>query len=135
MFNECTHLKADGTKCHSPAMRGTSRCFYHTRIRRRVSASNRPKDEPFGLPDITEPGMLLIALNEILQAIAAGRISARRAGALLYGIQMANRELDGVEVVFPAPIGPPLPAASAHAARQKTRKAPERCDPHPGPLQ
>jgi hypothetical protein len=93
MFRECTHIKTNGIKCHSPAMRGTSLCFYHARARRRAPASKTSKDLPFDLPDLIEPGMIEIAIHEVLSALASGRISPRRAGVLLHGLQLADQKL------------------------------------------
>jgi hypothetical protein len=142
MFRECTHIKTNGIKCHSPAMRGTSLCFYHARSRHRTPSSKVSNDLSFDLPDLTEPGMTLIAINEVIHALAAKQISGRRAGALLYGIQMAERKL----VDFPVQLllhRPPalIPVASqvditAPDPRPKGRKPhPEKHDPASNPLQ
>jgi hypothetical protein len=112
MFRECTHIKTNGIKCHSPAMRGTTLCFYHARARRRASASKIPKDLPFDLPDLIEPGMIEIALHEVLNALASGRISPRRAGVLLHGLQLAEKKFAERPLAFAAAPSSQAPSPS-----------------------
>ena len=102
MFRECSFIKTDGVKCHSPAMRGAWLCFFHARPRRRGFVAGGSVDRPFDLPNLNEPGMTPVALQEILSGLAAGRISSQRAGVLLYGLQLAAQNPPRV-AVRPAP--------------------------------
>jgi hypothetical protein len=49
----------------------------------------------------------LAALNEILDALASSRINPKRAGTLLYGLQLAAENLNGRPLFSPA-FAPPL---------------------------
>ena len=36
MYLECRHIKSNGSKCHSPAMKDKPYCYYHLRLHRIV---------------------------------------------------------------------------------------------------
>jgi hypothetical protein len=95
-YPECRHVMPSGLHCQSPAMRGSSFCYYHSRPVRPVRP-RRPSEEPIGLPFVLEASSCLEAINEVIQALAGNRISNRRAAILLHSIQM---------VKSPSPDGP-----------------------------
>lgn len=92
-FKECHHIKNDGQKCHSPAMRGTSYCYFHARDRRRQCIRKPNGDVRLDIPALKSRGGILLALNQIMNAVANGHITSRRASAMLYAVQMAQKEL------------------------------------------
>jgi hypothetical protein len=49
----CTHIKADGICCCSPALRGHSRCYFH----RKLFYRDKPRRQPT-LPPRTSSGVL-----------------------------------------------------------------------------
>jgi len=77
----CDHIKPDGHRCGSPAMRGRSRCYFHLRPR---SAALRRR---FRLPDLTNKRSLRSALNHISQGMADGSLDPLLAGRLIYAVQ------------------------------------------------
>jgi hypothetical protein len=85
---DCRHVMPSGEHCKSPAMRGTCFCYFHGRPQRPARAS-RPAETPIDVALVFEEETALQAMNEIVQALAANRISNRRAALLLYGVQMA----------------------------------------------
>ena len=83
---ECVHIKTDGIRCGSPALRGGYRCYHHaapSRLRARRATR-------FTVPEITDPVSLQAALSLIIGALANGELEARRASALLYAVQLAH---------------------------------------------
>lgn len=92
-FKECHHMKDDGQKCHSPAMRGTSYCYFHARDRRRQFRRTRNGDVRLEIPSLQTRDDIVKALDQIMHALASAQITSRRASAMLYAVQMAQKEL------------------------------------------
>jgi hypothetical protein len=97
-FRECRHIKTDGKKCHSPAMRGSAYCYFHSRPRRwppatRPSAANQP-DQLIDTSRIGTHGSIHDALTQVIGALGSSRMSPRRAAVLLYGLQVAARQIE-----------------------------------------
>jgi hypothetical protein len=100
----CRHIKSDGIVCKSPALRGKSKCYYHqprpaasdpTAERRyayRQYALRGLKPEEFQhLIALGDKDAINRALSVVIAALAADEIHPRRAGAILYALQMASR--------------------------------------------
>jgi hypothetical protein len=92
IVEECRFIKANGLKCQSPAMRGSRFCYFHGRARI-LSPRPRSRDQALKLPRLVNSASISVALNEILQALASGSIDTKRAGNLLYALQMAQQNL------------------------------------------
>jgi len=96
-FRTCDHLKADGVYCSSPALTNHRFCYFHLNIRaRRVQAAQaKLRNEPFRLhlPILDNAHAVLTAIQQVLDALADNRLSARQAAVHLYGIQMASAAL------------------------------------------
>lgn len=111
-IRECRHIMPSGLHCQSPAMRGSAFCYFHGRAPRPARPARIPESN-LEMPSIHSPGAIIGALDQIIQALAANRISARRAAVLLQGVQMA----------FGQPM-PPLPMpGDAEPMRPGDRKA------------
>ena len=86
MVPECRHIKTSGGKCGSPALRGQSFCYFHSRLKQRAA-----EPEPtFILPNLEDRGAVQLAINEVVKALAAHKLNAKRAGLLLYALQIAS---------------------------------------------
>jgi len=59
-------------------------CYFHARLSARAPMRSR-----IAMPTPLDRKGIQATLHQIIQALAAGHISARRAGVLLYGIQMS----------------------------------------------
>ena len=95
MFTECRFIKGNGLKCQSPALRGSPFCYFHARTRVVEPRRRRsPKDEPVDLPMLSDPSGILDMINKILQGVASNTMSPRRAGSLLYALQMARQNFE-----------------------------------------
>ena len=108
---QCRHLFTDGRRCGSPALRGPEGlenfCYFHHSSRRPIQAANRAgrlrraaanagSQTDFALPtpgDLADRSGIQLAIGEILRRIASNELDARRAGLLLYGLQIASRNL------------------------------------------
>jgi hypothetical protein len=98
----CRHVMPSGLTCKAPAMRGTAFCYYHGRATR-PARPVRPSEIEIELPHLIDVESCLEAINEIVQALAASRISSRRASILLYSVQMSLANLSaGAPSIAPA---------------------------------
>ena len=90
MFQECRHIKSNGVKCHSPALRGMAYCFFHAPGRRNAQGQSRAHKKPLKLPALVDRHSVQVALSQVLNAIGSSSVSLRAAGQLLYGLQTAS---------------------------------------------
>lgn len=97
MVNECRHIMPSGLHCQSPAMRGSSFCYFHARPQRPA----RPREVRIAMPDRLDGKGTQAFIHQILRALAAGHISARRAAVLLYGIQMSSGQMPQIPILEP----------------------------------
>ena len=95
----CDHLKEDGVFCDSPALRGQNFCYFHLNIRaRRMQAAQaRRRGETCRLhfPVLEDMHAVQASLTLVLDALADDRIDHKRAGLMLYTLQLASTSLMG----------------------------------------
>jgi hypothetical protein len=91
MFNECRHIMSSGAKCHAPALSGNPCCYFHTNLQHATKRRGKYDDWSIKLPPLEDNCSLQIALAEVLNGLASSRLDPRRAGLMLYGIQIAAR--------------------------------------------
>jgi hypothetical protein len=122
----CDHVFSTGRCCGSPALRDSNFCYWHHSARaRRASRPAPPPEQPTNsnllMPLVEDADSLMVALQEVMHAIANNRIDRARAGLLLYGIQtsamilprlsqqesgrlMIEVATEGEDLTLPAPI-------------------------------
>ena len=100
----CRHLMPNGRSCKSPAMRGSAYCYYHGPQVKARHAS-KPTELEFEIESITEPSDIPTIGNQILQAMAANRLSKGRAAVMLQTLQtvMASYRMASSEALDPSP--------------------------------
>jgi hypothetical protein len=93
----CRHIFTDGLRCGSFCLRGEEFCYYHHNSRRPVPIQEiqhrKLHREEFVLPNLEDRSAIQATISEVLQRIAANEIDPRRAGLLLYGLQIASLNL------------------------------------------
>lgn len=82
----CRHLMPNGCTCKSPAMRGSAYCYFHG-PQKRATRGGRPTESEIEIQAITEPSDIPLVGNQILQAMAAKRISSSRGAVMLQTLQ------------------------------------------------
>jgi hypothetical protein len=97
MINECRHIMPSGLHCQSPAMRGSSFCYFHARAQRPV----RPSEARIEMPALLDSKGKQAVVHRTLEALPAGRISTRRAAVLLYGIQISSGQKPQIPIPEP----------------------------------
>jgi hypothetical protein len=94
---QCRHIHVDGRRCGSPCLRNELFCYYHHTTRKPIApndlATRKARSVHFDLPNPDERSSIQSAIGEVLQRIAANEIDVKRAGLLLYGLQIASLNL------------------------------------------
>ena len=109
---QCRHILTDGHRCGSPALRREDFCYFHrtTRIAAPKLSRSRSRDSLdqsfLELPPPEDRAAIQFSIGEVLRHIAQSRIEPRRAGLLLYGLQIASLNLPRQTAAAQAPAGP-----------------------------
>ena len=92
---QCRHVFTDGRRCASPCLRGEDFCYYHHTTRKPVQnpRHRRSRSSTFTLPLPEDRSAIQSSIGQIIQRIASNEIDPRRAGLLLYGLQIASLNL------------------------------------------
>jgi hypothetical protein len=93
MFMACRHIKTNGLRCESPALRGGYFCYYHAKVHT-IGSEPNTKYGPIHLPTPEDPASIQLAVAKISDALLNGRIDRKNAGHLLYGLQIAAQLID-----------------------------------------
>jgi hypothetical protein len=86
---QCRHIFTAGHRCGSPALRNEHFCYYHHTTRKAAPKVRPLAPFEFELPIPEDRAAIQQALGEVLHRIATNQIDPRRAGLLLYGLQIA----------------------------------------------
>ena len=94
----CRHIHASGQRCGSPAIRGRNFCYYHGTARIGFPASERKHSSDssrtwFTFQHIDTRADIQLALFDVLSRLASNDLDTKRAGLLLYGLQIASANL------------------------------------------
>ena len=89
MCPECRHVKTNGLKCKSPALRGMPYCYYHARLHR---ASNGPRPLKFSVLETSQD--IQNALAKVLANLDPSRLTARRLELYLWALQIASQHVN-----------------------------------------
>jgi hypothetical protein len=96
----CRHIKSNGRRCGSPALKGRAWCFYHGK--RRATARGRAPNPPQPIafpPGLVDPcpqpnsPAVQAALTAVARGIAVNRIDPAHAATLLYGLQLVSANI------------------------------------------
>lgn len=93
MYKECRHIKPNGCKCKSPALKDKPYCYYHIRVHRlarNLGAVAPYEQKDMQIPFLEDRGAVQIALSEVVSALAGHRIDFKRAALIIYALQVAS---------------------------------------------
>jgi hypothetical protein len=92
---QCRHIFTDGHRCGSACLRHEEFCYYHHTTRRPVEnpRRRRSREAQFDLPLPEDRSAIQSSIGEVLRRIASNEIDSKRAGLLLYGLQIASLNL------------------------------------------
>jgi hypothetical protein len=125
MVPECRHIKTSGGKCGSPALRGKPYCYFHARLKERAARQPSPY-LAIELPPLEDRGAIQLALGEVVSALADHRIDTRRAGLLIYALQVASTNANHREEIVSS-----NPVSEVTRTEQGEEMAPEGATPAP----
>jgi hypothetical protein len=122
-YSTCRHLKANGLRCESPALKGEPLCYYHTNLHAnhpapltahkmvrdwgqaieegiRIGGEDPyqiarvyPKQNEYNFPPLEDAESIQLAASMLFHAIAQGQIHAPRARTLVQALSVANDSL------------------------------------------
>ena len=87
-FIECRHIMTNGRKCRAAALRHKPYCLHHAKLHFRTAAKRRLKESTGS--DLHDLDALCRATAKAVEALTSPMVDTRRAGLLLYGIQLAT---------------------------------------------
>ena len=90
---QCRHIFTDGHRCGSICLRGEPFCYYHHTTRKPAPRQSLGRRSSFDLPLPEDRSAIQASIGIILQKIASNDLDPRRAGLLLYGLQIASLNL------------------------------------------
>ena len=79
----CEKVREDGTVCGSPKMKGYDYCYAHDRMR-------QVRPQKLALPALEDANSIQLAIMMVQKALIDDEISEKKAGLLLYSIQIAG---------------------------------------------
>lgn len=110
MTTICRHIKINGARCGSPALRNQTFCYFHRTLAERHPLPAAPDPSPaiihpanpgrelqvappstgLDLPPLEDRESIQVAVSLIIGALARNTIDSARASTLLYGLQVAS---------------------------------------------
>ena len=95
--HSCTHIKVNGLRCGSPALRGEQFCYYHQRALRGVRTPPSSRLHPIAL--IEDPQSIQFTLMEVINAILRDTIDLKRATLILRALHIAVKNMQNPNYV------------------------------------
>jgi len=105
MPKQCRHIMTSGNKCHAIALRDKPYCYYHMNVHRIMAASRKPsksKDKDFEFPFPDSHASLQLSAFQVLSALGSSQIDLKRAGMILYCLQIVSQGLDRSSIGRPS---------------------------------
>jgi hypothetical protein len=152
---QCRHILAAGHRCGSPALKEEYFCYFHHQNRLPVEnlKERRAKQSTFTLWDLEDRASIQLSIAEVLSRLASNELDPKRAGLLLYGLQIASANLprpkeapetkrtaEVIEIIDDPIHGPIAPVIDFHKAEhEKTLEEIlleqwHKCDDRPVPV-
>ena len=92
----CQHIKMNGVRCGSPALRDQKYCYFHDRcspVQVEVSTSAQYPASPFYLPVLEDAASIQWGVAQVCEHLLHRRLDPKKAGVLLYAMQIASSNL------------------------------------------
>ena len=86
----CSHIKDNGIRCGTPAMKGRHFCYFHQRAHHPAGHLNTRR---YRAPIPDSVASLQIAMAHALQAAMSGDLSPKEANSIMYGIHLSTNLL------------------------------------------
>ncbi len=100
----CQHIKVNGTQCGSPALRNERVCYFHSQCgATKVAVTEGWKNGEMVLPPFEDANSIQFTLRQIAQMLLEQKITEKKAGLLLYTLQIASSNLKQMNAEKPRP--------------------------------
>ena len=106
-IRRCQHIKTNGTQCGSPALRSGRLCHYHRESqpeRVEVCGENGQACGNILVPVFEDASAIQTMVRQVTILLLQGKIDSKRAGQVLYAMQIASANLKRMELEKPRPV-------------------------------
>ncbi len=106
-IRRCQHIKGNGTQCGSPALRHEALCYYHRESRPErveVRGENGQACGQVLVPVFEDAGSIQTMVRQVVMLVLEGKIDTKKAGTVLYALQIASANLKRMEAEKPRPV-------------------------------
>jgi len=105
-IRRCQHIKSDGTQCGSPALRNDKFCHFHQESRPERVEIKSPAGETSEIlvPVFEDAASIQMMVRRIAVLILQDKIDSKKAGQLLYALQIAASNLKQLKEEKPRPV-------------------------------
>lgn len=86
----CQHIKDDGVRCGSPALKHRTFCYYHYRSYTRIMPAS---DIDYFVPVLDSEASVQIAIRQVLESLLAGHLKESKASIALNAIRLSAQSL------------------------------------------
>jgi len=94
----CTHIKVNGVRCGSPALREEIFCYFHQRMIRGVPTPPKSRLHPIAM--LEDAASIQASLMEIVNALIRNQIDLPRARLIIRALQIAQKNARDVHFHF-----------------------------------
>jgi hypothetical protein len=126
----CRHIKINGERCGSPALRNELFCYYHVEFKRYHPRCDSRRDPglavlhpmtlqdgsqrnpilaeqlpQLNLPELEDRHSIQVALSMVITALTEARIDPKLAALLFYGLQVASTNAHKLNPIPERPLG------------------------------
>jgi hypothetical protein len=91
----CSHIKVNGVRCGSPALRGEFFCYFHQRLIRGVRTPPKSRLHPIAVLEDKES--VQVSLMETVNALVRNTIDLRRAQLILRALHIASKNVSLID--------------------------------------
>ncbi len=128
---QCRHIFTSGQRCGSPSLKNEEFCYHHHSTRKAIARADletrRGRRSSFALPEPEDRTAIQLSIGEVLRRLASNDLDPKRAGLLLYGLQIASINLPKAisetlpveEVTLDETHGPIAPVAEFHNTKER----------------
>ena len=108
----CRHIKTSGLQCRGNGLRGSHFCYFHRRLHEshdlykrwtHFHPTSRDQGAIIDLPLLEDRESVQLAISKVVHALSCNLIDHKHAALLLYGLQIAARNVRGLGDIVSAP--------------------------------
>ena len=104
-IRRCQHIKTSGAQCGSPALKNQALCYYHSQSRpERVKIKGADgKTSEILVPVFEDASAIQMTVRQVAVLLLQDKIDNKKAGMLLYALQIASSNLKRTDEEKPRP--------------------------------